>query len=95
MDLVLFSHADLLHIGAYPYAYTKLGLVAPVYCTFPVQNMGKMCLQDAVLTKENEEEFDIFKLNDVNAAFQRVHALRYSQPTSLVGLFRTGKYIHC
>jgi cleavage and polyadenylation specificity factor subunit 2 len=85
IDVVLLSHADLAHIGAYPYASAKLGLSAPVYCTLPVQNMGRVCLLDSLASKCNEEKFDLFSYTDVNGAFDRINSLRFSQITALSG----------
>ncbi|KAK9693101.1 hypothetical protein K7432_014071 [Basidiobolus ranarum] len=85
IDVVLLSHPDLAHLGAFPYAYSKLGLTCPVYATLPSQNMGRMCMLDAVLSKKDATDFDLFTLEDVDTAFDRVTILRYSQPTGLSG----------
>eukprot|EP00906_Rhabdomonas_costata_P025063 RCo035915 len=46
IDAVVISHPDLLHLGALPYAVSRLGLKAPIYATLPVQKMGEMFLYD-------------------------------------------------
>ncbi|CAI2180410.1 19114_t:CDS:2 [Funneliformis geosporum] len=83
VDVLLLSHPDLQHLGAYPYAYGHFGLACPVYATLPVLNMGKMCLYDVFQSKINESEFDTFDLNTVDTAFDQIHTLKYSQPISL------------
>ncbi|KAI8068327.1 beta-lactamase-like protein, partial [Gongronella butleri] len=84
-DVVLFSHSDLVHLGAYAYAKHHLGLACPAYATVPVVNMGKMCLYDVYQSKANEMEFDTFTLEDVDNAFDKITPLRYSQPIALPG----------
>ncbi|KAI9228777.1 MAG: beta-lactamase-like protein [Piptocephalis tieghemiana] len=85
VNVLLLSHPDLPHLGAYPYAYAHLGLECTVYATLPTVNMGRMCLQDAVLRRADEEDFSLMTPASINAAFDRIHPLRYSQPTSLLG----------
>ncbi|ORY97347.1 beta-lactamase-like protein [Syncephalastrum racemosum] len=85
IDAVLLSHSDLPHLGAYPYARRHLGLTCPVYSTVPVVNMGKMCMYDLHQSKTNEMEFTTFSLDDVDQAFEKVTALRFSQPFALPG----------
>jgi cleavage and polyadenylation specificity factor subunit 2 len=84
-DALLISHADVQHLGAYPYARSHLGLSCPVFATIPVVNMGRMCMYDLHQAKVNEEEFDVFTLEDVDSAFDKITPLRYSQPTALQG----------
>lgn len=83
---MLLSHSDLSHLGAYPYARRHLGLTCPVYSTVPVVNMGKMCMYDLHQSKTNEMEFTTFSLDDVDQAFEKVTALRFSQPFALPGM---------
>ncbi|RUP47693.1 hypothetical protein BC936DRAFT_145442 [Jimgerdemannia flammicorona] len=90
IDVVLLSHSDLPHLGAYAYARGHLGLTCPAYATVPVMNMGKMCLYDVYQSKTDEIEFDTFTLEDVDNAFDRITTLRYSQPTALQGEFSNG-----
>ncbi|KAI8375788.1 beta-lactamase-like protein [Blakeslea trispora] len=85
IDAVVISHADLAHLGAYPYARSHLGMTCPVYSTIPVANMGKMCMYDMYQSKTNEMAFDTFSLEDVDNAFDKITPLRYSQPFSLTG----------
>ncbi|KAF7729866.1 cleavage and polyadenylation specificity factor subunit 2 [Apophysomyces ossiformis] len=85
IDVVLLSHCDLPHLGAYPYARGHLGLACPVYSTVPVVNLGKMCMYDLYQSKTNEMEFETFTLEDVDNAFDKIISLRYSQPYALPG----------
>ncbi|KAI7899636.1 beta-lactamase-like protein [Cokeromyces recurvatus] len=85
IDVVLLSHSDLPHLGAYPYARSHLGMTCPVYSTIPVVNMGKMCMYDNYQSKTNEIEFKTFSLEDVDNSFDKITPLRYSQPFSLSG----------
>ncbi|KAJ1528282.1 cleavage and polyadenylation specificity factor subunit 2 [Nowakowskiella sp. JEL0078] len=85
IDAVLISHPDLDHLGALPYAYSKLHLNCPIYCTVPVQQMGEQCLLDAVRSKLSVEDFTIFSAADVKTAFTRVEALNNSQNFALSG----------
>ncbi|KAJ3012211.1 cleavage and polyadenylation specificity factor subunit 2 [Thoreauomyces humboldtii] len=85
VDAVLLSHADIEHIGAYPYATGHLGLSCPAYGTFPIHDMGQICMYDAYQSKADVEDFTTFTLDDVDAAFEKMVTLRYSQPYSLSG----------
>ncbi|KAG5457275.1 MAG: beta-lactamase-like protein [Olpidium bornovanus] len=83
VDFVLLSHGDVAHLGAYPYAFGHLGLNCPAYATLPVHHMGKLTVLDALKSKLDSEPFDLFTKDDINAAFDRITQLRYSQPTAL------------
>ena len=84
-DAVLLSHLDISHIGALPYVIGKLGLKAPVYATTPIRQFGKIMFYDVYSSKTNEQNFDIFSLEDVDAAFddEIFRVLRYDQPEKL------------
>lgn len=51
IDAVLLSYPDTLHLGALPYAVSKLGLTATMYCTLPVHHMGQMYMYDHYLSR--------------------------------------------
>ena len=38
-------------------------------------------------SRHNTEDFDIFSLDDVDAAFDKINQLKYSQTVSLKGLY--------
>jgi cleavage and polyadenylation specificity factor subunit 2 len=85
VDAVLLSHGDLDHLGAYPYTVTKLGLSCPAFATLPVHDLGQMAMYDALNAKRNTEEYTGFTSDDIDAAFDKITLLRYSQPVSLSG----------
>jgi len=85
IDAVLLSYPDHLHLGALPYVVGKLGLNCPVYATIPVYKMGQMFMYDLYQSHKNNEEFDVFTLDDVDAAFDKIVQLKYSQNVGLKG----------
>lgn len=82
-DAVIISHLDLAHIGALPYAVAKLGLNAPIYATAPVKKFGWLLFYDIHSSKTMEQDFKVFSMDDVDAAFELFQELRYDQPVSL------------
>ncbi|KAI9362898.1 beta-lactamase-like protein [Zopfochytrium polystomum] len=85
VDAVLLTHADLDHLGAFPYAVTNLGLSCVAYATDPVRDLAPLCLHDALQSKRAAEDFTLFSAADVDAAFDRVIPLKVSQPMQLPG----------
>lgn len=85
IDAVLLSYPDHLHLGALPYMVGKCGLNCPIYATIPVYKMGQMFMYDLFQSHKNNEEFDIFTLDDVDAAFDKIVQLKYSQNVGLKG----------
>ncbi|KAI9327471.1 beta-lactamase-like protein [Zopfochytrium polystomum] len=85
VDAVLLTHADLHHLGAFPYAVTNLGLSCVAYATDPVRDLAPLCLHDALQSKRAAEDFTLFSAADVDAAFDRVIPLKASQPMQLPG----------
>ncbi|KAM0888196.1 hypothetical protein ACQ4PT_028531 [Festuca glaucescens] len=79
IDAVLLSHPDMMHLGALPYAMKHLGLSAPVYATEPVFRLGLLTMYDYFLSRWQVADFDLFTLDDIDAAFQNVVRLKYSQ----------------
>ncbi|CAI5990821.1 unnamed protein product [Closterium sp. NIES-64] len=77
---VLLSHPDMEHAGALPYAYAQLGLRAPVYCTVPVARLAQLMLYDQFLARRSAGDFDLFSLDDVDAAFDGAVRLKFAQP---------------
>jgi len=72
IDAVLISHPDPLHLGALPYLVGKCGLSCPVYSTIPVYKMGQMFMYDQYQSFSNMQDFTLFDLDDVDAAFDKV-----------------------
>lgn len=85
VDAVLISHPDMTHLGALPYAVGKLGLEAPVYATLPVWRMGQMFMYDAYEAMVAQQEFSVYDLDDVDAAFEKINQLKFQQPLALTG----------
>uniref|UniRef100_T1J0U4 Cleavage and polyadenylation specificity factor subunit 2 n=1 Tax=Strigamia maritima TaxID=126957 RepID=T1J0U4_STRMM len=85
IDAVLLSYPDYYHLGALPYAVGKLGLTCPIFATIPVYKMGQMFMYDLYQSRHNSEEFDLFTLDDVDAAFDKIIQLKYNQSVSLKG----------
>ena len=85
IDAVLLSYPDPVHLGALPYLVGKVGLDCPIYGTFPVFKMGQMFMYDVYQSRRNSEEFEIFTLDDVDLAFEKIQHLKYSQSVGLKG----------
>ncbi|XP_059058233.1 probable cleavage and polyadenylation specificity factor subunit 2 [Achroia grisella] len=85
IDAVLLSHSDPLHLGALPYAVGKLGLNCPIYATLPIYKMGQMFMYDLYQAHRNVSDFDLFTLDDVDAAFDRITQLKYNQSIDMKG----------
>ncbi|XP_052767669.1 cleavage and polyadenylation specificity factor subunit 2-like [Mya arenaria] len=85
VDAVLLTYPDLLHLGALPYLMGKCGLSCPVYATVPVYKMGQMFMYDLFQSRNNSENFNMFTLDDVDQAFDKIIQLKYSQTVNLPG----------
>ncbi|XP_069688584.1 probable cleavage and polyadenylation specificity factor subunit 2 isoform X2 [Periplaneta americana] len=85
IDAVLLSYPDPLHLGALPYLVGKCGLNCPIYATIPVYKMGQMFMYDLYQSRHNMEEFDLFTLDDVDAAFDKIIQLKYNQSVPMKG----------
>ncbi|MEE6494366.1 hypothetical protein FKM82_017112 [Ascaphus truei] len=85
VDAVLLSHPDPLHLGALPYAVGKMGLNCAIYATIPVYKMGQMFMYDLYQSRHNTEDFNLFSLDDVDSAFDKIQQLKFSQIVNLKG----------
>ncbi|KDR21766.1 probable cleavage and polyadenylation specificity factor subunit 2 isoform X2 [Zootermopsis nevadensis] len=85
IDAVLLSYPDPLHLGALPYLVGKCGLNCPIYATIPVYKMGQMFMYDLYQSRHNMEDFDLFTLDDVDAAFDKIVQLKYNQSVPMKG----------
>ena len=85
VDAVLLSYPDPNHLGALPYLVGKLGMNCPIYSTIPTYKMGQMFMYDQFMSHYNQYDFDLFSLDDVDAAFERITQLKYNQSVSLKG----------
>ena len=61
------------------------GLSCPIYVTVPVYKMGQMFLYDLYQARHNIEEFTLFTLDEVDACFEKMTQLKYSQTVQLKG----------
>ncbi|XP_063705620.1 probable cleavage and polyadenylation specificity factor subunit 2 [Culicoides brevitarsis] len=85
IDIILLSYPDPQHLGALPYLVGKLGLNCPIYSTIPVYKMGQMFIYDLFMSHFNMYDFDLFTLDDVDTAFDRITQLKYNQSVALKG----------
>jgi cleavage and polyadenylation specificity factor subunit 2 len=85
VDAVLLSYPDPNHIGALPYLVGKLNLGCQIYSTIPTFKMGQMFMYDLFMSHYNQYDFDLFSLDDVDAAFDRITQLKYNQTVNLKG----------
>lgn len=85
IDAVLLSFPDANHLGALPYMVGRCGLNCPIYATIPVYKMGQMFMYDLFQSRHNIEEFDLFTLDDVDAAFDKIIQLKHNQTVALKG----------
>lgn len=65
--------------------HRHLNLQAPIYATLPVHKMGQMVMYDQYLSRAAVSDFNVFDLDDVDAAFSRVVQLRYQQHVEFSG----------
>lgn len=85
IDAVLLSYPDPAHLGALPYLVGKLGLNCPIYSTIPVHKMGQMFMYDLYMSHYNMYDFELFSLDDVDSAFDRIIQLKYNQSVPMKG----------
>lgn len=85
IDAVLLSYPDPQHLGALPYLVGKLGLNCPIYATIPVYKMGQLFMYDLYMSHYNMSDFDLFTLDDVDTAFDRIIQTKYNQSVALKG----------
>ncbi len=83
IDGVLLTFPDMQHMGALPYLVSKCGLNCPIYATIPVIKMGQMFMYDLYLSHSDVENFDLFTLDDIDAAFEKIQQLKYHQSVNL------------
>eukprot|EP01134_Creolimax_fragrantissima_P001120 CFRG1120T1 len=86
VDAVLVSHLDMDHLGGLPYAFGRLGLDCPVYATLPINQMGQLVMYDVFQSFFNNQDFDLFSLEDVDLVFNtKIVQLKYSQLYNCTG----------
>ncbi|CAF1481416.1 unnamed protein product, partial [Adineta steineri] len=93
IDAILITYPDLYHLGALPYLVGHCGLKCPVYATVPVYKMGQMFMYDLHQSRSNSEDFTLFTLDHINAAFNLFVQLKYDcRPTLLITDASNTKY---
>lgn len=85
VDCVLLSFPDPLHLGALPYLVGKCQLTCPVYATIPIYKNGQMFMYDWYQSHHSCDEFDLFSLDDVDAAFERITQVKFHQSVNMRG----------
>jgi cleavage and polyadenylation specificity factor subunit 2 len=88
IDAILITYPDIYHLGALPYLVGHCGLKCPVYATIPVYKMGQMFMYDLHQSRSNSEDFTLFTLDHVDAAFDLFVQLKYDQSIQLEGLLK-------
>jgi len=85
VDAVLLTHGDIAHLGALPSAFARCGLRkgTPLCCTTPVAKLGLLALYELYAARRAEEDFAAFSLDEADAAFASVVALKYTQTLTL------------
>jgi cleavage and polyadenylation specificity factor subunit 2 len=63
----------------------KCGLQCPVYATIPIFKMGQMFMYDCYLNRCNSEDFNLFNLDDIDSAFDKILQLEYNLTVNLKG----------
>lgn len=85
IDCVLITYPDFAHLGALPYLVGKLKLECEIYATVPVYKMGQMFMYDMFQSRNNYEDFNLFSLDDIDNAFEKITQVKYQEPISLKG----------
>uniref|UniRef100_A0A0K0CSR3 Cleavage and polyadenylation specificity factor subunit 2 n=1 Tax=Angiostrongylus cantonensis TaxID=6313 RepID=A0A0K0CSR3_ANGCA len=84
-QVILITHPDQPHLGALAYLVKYCDLRAPIYCTVPVYKMGMMFMYDWINSLMSVENFELFTLDDVDVAFDRIQKLKFNQTVPLRG----------
>ena len=94
IDAILLTHGDVSHLGALPFLMTQPGVKAKIYATLPVVKMGHLTVYDAVSSRANREDFDVYSLDDIDSVwefdekkleYRHFVPLRYQQSVPLTG----------
>ncbi|KAI9294474.1 hypothetical protein K502DRAFT_316976 [Neoconidiobolus thromboides FSU 785] len=96
IDLLLLSHSDMLHMGAFIDVYLRYKENIKIYSTIPIQNLGKVSILDYKNQKFSQksnleqinftkEQFPFWSNKIIFEATEAINTLRYSQPTRLSG----------
>ncbi|GAU88227.1 hypothetical protein RvY_00967 [Ramazzottius varieornatus] len=85
IDCVLLTSSDIYHVGALPYLVGRLGLDCPIYSTSPVYKMGQMFMYDLYQSRHDYEDFQMFTLDHIDTAFDKITQVKYNQTVILKG----------
>lgn len=87
LDAILLNYPDPAHVGALPYLVKTYGLPCPIYATRPVTLMGQMFMADLLMSRLNNQEFDLFTMDDIKKAFEndKIVHLNFNQTFHLEG----------
>lgn len=87
LDAILLNYPDPSHVGALPYLVKQYGLHCPIYATRPVTQMGQLFMTDLLLSRLNNQEFDLYSLEDIKNAFEseKIVHLSFNQTYHLEG----------
>jgi Cft2 family RNA processing exonuclease len=83
VDAVFISFPDIHHMGALPYLVATAGLVAPIYATLPVRELGEKYLYDVLGARRNLRMLGRLPFTDadIDAAISRITTLSFSSET--------------
>lgn len=87
LHAILLNYPDPAHVGALPYLIRHHGIPCPIYATRPVTQMGQMFMTDLLLSRLNNQEFDLYALEDIKRAFEneKIVHLNFNQTFHLEG----------
>ena len=87
LDAILLNYPDPSHVGALPYLVKHYGVPCPIYATRPVTQMGQLFMTDLLQSRLNNQEFDLYSLEDIKTAFgnDKIKHLNFNQTFHLEG----------
>lgn len=87
LNAILLTYPDPSHLGALPYLVKHYGIPCPIYATRPVTQMGQMFMTDLLLSRLNNQEFDLYSIEDIKKAFvnDKIKHLNFNQTFHLEG----------
>lgn len=88
LNAILLTYPDPAHLGALPYLVKHHGIPCPIYATRPVTQMGQMFMTDLLLSRLNNQEFDLYSIEDVKKTFEndKIMHLFFNQTFHLEGV---------
>lgn len=87
LDAILLNYPEPSHVGALPYLVKQYGVPCPIYATRPVTLMGHMFMTDLLMSKLNNQEFNLYSIEDIKKAFDndKIVHLNFNQTFQLEG----------